>query len=517
MTTYTKTQATAAVSTAPQVHSVRGAPEPPAAGNQATTSTDTLAMLGVTFDAVTAEQAMDRVDEMIAARTPHYIVTPNVDFLVQAGRDRELHRILLEADLVLTDGAPLLWMSRWLRRPFPERVAGSDIVPRLLRRAESRGYRVFFLGGQETIGQQAVERIRRTHPGLAGVDHYSPPFADLLHMDQEEIQERIRQANPDLLFVCFGCPKQEKWIAMNHRQVGVPVCMGVGATIDFLAGHISRAPRWMRRAGLEWAYRLGHEPRRLFQRYLDDFRVFLPAATRQLWRMGRVRPGPGRDAHAVSGTVSGDASRLRLEGVVDADQVNQAVALASGGSSHARRTLLDLSGTSHLTSAGIGGLVRWRTRLRACGGELVLLAPSPAVREALGLMNLTEVFFTATDADGLEGHMPARFRAEGPRVAETNGHDVESVMTWHGEVTASEVDAVWKRFVLDFERRPARSTRLVLDLSGVRFMDSSGIGLLLRAQKHAARAAIRLTCDQAQPAVLNVLELTHTRQRLLGA
>ncbi|HEY6226057.1 MAG TPA: WecB/TagA/CpsF family glycosyltransferase, partial [Verrucomicrobiae bacterium] len=226
-----------------------------------------VAILGVPFDSVTTAETIEIIARMIESGEPHYIATANVDFLVQAAKDVELRRILFDAHLVLCDGTPLLWASRLLGNRLPERVAGSDVVPLLLKEAAEKGYRVYFLGAAPEVCAQAVEKLREQFPTLQIAGHYSPPYKPLVEMDHEDIISRIQAAKPDLLFVGFGCPKQEKWIKMHYQNLGVSVCVGVGGTIDFLAGHRRRAPMWMRKAGVEWIYRMAQEPRRLFKRY----------------------------------------------------------------------------------------------------------------------------------------------------------------------------------------------------------------------------------------------------------
>jgi N-acetylglucosaminyldiphosphoundecaprenol N-acetyl-beta-D-mannosaminyltransferase len=234
-------------------------------------------VLGVAFDAMTLAAAVERIEFMVASRRPHYVVTPNVDFLVQARRDPALHKILADAHLVLCDGKPLVWAARWLGSTLPSRVAGSDLVPVLLQKAEECGWRIFLLGGSEAAAAEAVRRIAAAHPSIPPVAHYSPPHRPLGEMNHAEIIGRVRAARPDLMLVCFGCPKQEKWMAQHYRSLGVPVMIGAGGTIDFLAGRLRRAPRWMQRTGTEWLFRLGQEPRRLYKRYVDDLLHFLPA------------------------------------------------------------------------------------------------------------------------------------------------------------------------------------------------------------------------------------------------
>src|SRR5262245_11661022 len=208
-----------------------------------------ISMLGVPFPHVTLAQTVARAEAMVAARNAPQIVTANVDFLVQARTDDELRRIFIDAPLVLCDGAPLVWASRLLGNPLPERVAGADLTPRLIEVAARKGWRLYFLGGAEAVTAQAVATLEARFPGVQICGHYSPPFVPLEEMDHDDIIRRVREARPDILFVSFGCPKAEKWIAQHASALGVPVMIGVGGTVDFLSGRIKRAPVWMQRAG----------------------------------------------------------------------------------------------------------------------------------------------------------------------------------------------------------------------------------------------------------------------------
>ena len=239
---------------------------------------------GLDFDAVTMNESLERIDTMIASGRPHQIATANVDFAFQASRDPELRRILAESALVVCDGAPLVWAARGKGTPLPERVAGSDMTPRLMAGAAEKGYRVYLLGGRPDVAEKAVKRLKSQYPALQIVGAYSPDFAPLDRMDHEGICARIRQANPDILLVSFGCPKQEKWIARNLHRIGSPVCIGVGATIDFLAGEVKRAPSWIGALGLEWVFRMLQEPRRLAGRYARNIPFFIRAIVSDLLR-----------------------------------------------------------------------------------------------------------------------------------------------------------------------------------------------------------------------------------------
>ena len=349
-----------------------------------------IAVLGVPIDHVTMVEAIELLERMVLSGRPHYFATANVDFLCQATKDPELHRILAEADLVLCDGAPVKWASGLLGDPLPERVAGADLVPLLLALAALRGYRVFFLGATSVSAADAVRRLKQEHPGLIIAGQYSPPFGPF---NDEEIIERIRAARPDILLVALGCPKQEKWIAAHYNALGVPVSGGVGATIDFIARRRTRAPLWMQRVGLEWAFRLACEPRRLFPRYSRDLRVFLYELGLQLLRQMR-RQESGR-SYKVDVERRQDWCLLKFPRHFAARQVFQASSLEECLDSE-QNLGLDLSSTMTIDSTGIGLLLWLRKLKRRQQRECVLLAPSAAVMRSLENMRLSGFFPVAT-------------------------------------------------------------------------------------------------------------------------
>jgi exopolysaccharide biosynthesis WecB/TagA/CpsF family protein len=255
---------------------------------QGTDMESLVAILGVPFHTLSLDGAVDRIEAMVNDGGSHYVVTPNVDFLVKTQRDADLRRILVCADLVLCDGKPIVWASHWLGGALPGRVAGSDLIPSLLQRAAERGWHIFLLGGSSEVAFDAAHRIGAAYPTLPVVSYFSPPYGPLHKMDNGLIADRIRAAKPDIVLVCMGCPKQEKWIWQNYASTGVPVMIGAGATIDFLAGRMARAPLWMQKCGMEWLFRFLQEPKRLARRYADDLVHFFPAILLQRWRQRRV-------------------------------------------------------------------------------------------------------------------------------------------------------------------------------------------------------------------------------------
>ncbi len=468
-----------------------------------------VAIFGVPFDPVSIDGALARIDAMIASRQPHYVVTANVDFLVQAHRDVELRRILLESDLVLCDGTPLLWASRWLGNALPERVAGSDLAPALVARAAQRGHRIFLLGAAPGVAAEAAARLRAAHPTLQLVGHYAPPFSALLEMDHAEIVRRVRAARPDILLVSFGCPKQEKWIAMHYRALGVPVAIGVGATIDFLAGRVRRAPEWMRRSGTEWIYRLLLEPRRLYKRYANDLLHFAPILARQ-WHRLRVRPAPSAATRAPL-IVAANWCHVDAGAALTRASLEREAAFWQALPARVGHCLLDVSRVTQVDATGIAFLARWRRQLQARGYQLVLLAPAAPLARALATLRLADYFPVADDAAEALRHAEAA--ATQPPVL----HDSAArSLAWCGEIVAANAEDVWQVTIGHVQAFAAQSTRLVIiDLARLRFIDSAGASLMLRLKRWAQQFPAEILFTHAQPNVRNVLRLTRLDQLLL--
>lgn len=215
------------------------------------------------------------IEKMIVERRKSYIVAINVDVVMKIESDPYLKRIADEADMVLVDGKPLVWIAKWHKHPVKAKISGSDLVPLLCERAARKGYTVFILGGKDGVADQARRKLENELPGIRIVGTYGPPLG--FEKDEQELDKINRvicQAHPDLLIACFGCPKQEKWIYENYRKYDAAVSVCAGATVDFLAGNVNRAPKWMSEHGLEWFYRFTQEPKRLFKRYfVDDMKI----------------------------------------------------------------------------------------------------------------------------------------------------------------------------------------------------------------------------------------------------
>jgi len=245
----------------------------------------------VAFDKVTMSEAVARILRMTKRRDrARYVCTGNLDHLVIAERDPEFRDAYKRADLVVADGAPVVWLSRIASpAPLPERVAGSDLFWELAKLSEETGVTLFFLGGVPGAADGAAEAVRARHPGARIVGTHCPPHATFdTDEEQETIRRVVRRAQPDILLVAFGAPKQEKWIAKNKDRLGVPVSIGVGGSFEMASGIKRRAPVWLQKTGLEWLYRFAQEPTRLFKRYfVDDLPYLARSAARAFGR--RVR------------------------------------------------------------------------------------------------------------------------------------------------------------------------------------------------------------------------------------
>jgi exopolysaccharide biosynthesis WecB/TagA/CpsF family protein len=231
---------------------------------------------GVPIDAVDMPTAISRLRSAIGAGRLIQVLTINLDFLVRAQRDPGLMRIFQRTDLNLADGAPVVWLGRLLGVEMPGRIAGADLVPAMIRDLAQSGARLFLLGGEGGVAALAGERLAREYPGIVIAGTYEPPRASIANLNNSEILARIAEARSDVLLVALGHPKQERWIDLHRDQLSVSVAIGVGCVLDLIAGKSSRAPRWMQALGMEWLYRLAHEPGRLVGRYVTDAAWLLP-------------------------------------------------------------------------------------------------------------------------------------------------------------------------------------------------------------------------------------------------
>ncbi len=215
-------------------------------------------ILGVAFDNVTMEEALDRAEELMAAGGPHLVVTPNAEIVQQAKGNEAFSKLIAGADLVIPDGVGVIYASRILGRPLKGRVPGVDLAAGLMARMAGTGKKLFLLGAKPGVAQEAAARLTRTYPGLTVCGTHDGYFKE-----DGPVADAIRAAGADVVFVCLGAPKQEQWIAANGAATGASLLIGLGGSLDVFAGRVERAPEGWQKVGLEWLYRAIKEPARL--------------------------------------------------------------------------------------------------------------------------------------------------------------------------------------------------------------------------------------------------------------
>ena len=249
-------------------------------------------LFGIKIDSLRMSEALDRIAQWVnQSAFPikgqcKYVVTPNVDHTVLLQGNEELQAAYVDANMILADGHPIVWASKLLRKPLPERVPGSELVPKLFSRFNESGQplKVFLLGAAPGVAVRAAQNMSKTWPNVEAVGVYSPPMGFEKSPDETEIiLGRIALCQPDIVVVGLGAPKQEIWVHQHADKMTAKAAFCVGATIDFLAGEKQRAPVWMQRVGVEWLHRMLSEPKRLVKRYAKDAWVFPQLVLRQMF------------------------------------------------------------------------------------------------------------------------------------------------------------------------------------------------------------------------------------------
>lgn len=439
-----------------------------------------LVLFGIPFHDVTFEETLAWCVARMRGGPPACLATANVDFLMQATQDPELQRILLEADLVIADGQPIVTLSGKFGPPLRERVTGSDLTPLLAAACAREGFRVFLLGGAPGVAEKAAAVLVARNPGLVIAGTYSPPLAGILDMDHADLLARLRAAKPHLLLVAFGAPKQEKFINLHVRSWNIPLAIGIGGTLDFLAGAQTRAPRWVQKSGFEWLWRMGTNPKRLFKRYAGNIGFM----GRTLARVRALQALPAGQPYGLEpGLAWEELDRL----VAGADTV----------------PLFNLGARDWLTSEELGRLVEATRRLRARGGHLVVHGGTPRVERLLtesGLTRYLEYRATLEQAGGRRVELCDDQRAGAVDIGARYLHlrlpaelNVAQLARW-----TPQVDAAW----LDSLRWVA------VDASGMTFMDSAGLGWLIALRKRCQEKNIQFSSRGFQGSPRQTLRLT---------
>jgi N-acetylglucosaminyldiphosphoundecaprenol N-acetyl-beta-D-mannosaminyltransferase len=457
-------------------------------------------ILGVPVDNLTMAEALDRFEVFVESGRvdgrSRQVVTVNADFVKNGLGDPELRFLLQDADLATADGMPLVWGARLLNVPLKGRLAGSDLVPRLAERAAQKGYSIFLLGGARGVAALAAQKLQARYPGLKIAGLLAPPVSSVLEMDPT-ILESIRAARPDILLVAFGNPKQEKWIGMYKKELAVPVMMGVGGSLDFVAGMTHRAPAWMQRSGLEWLFRLIQEPGRLWRRYVSDLAMFGVFFTRQWWVMRRG--GTYADRLPTTELVlAGRTAIIRVAGSLTVANYGKFNGLVEQALATTPCILVNMAETRFMDSAAIGSLVHFAKRARDAGGELALVQVPRAIRTALSMLRLIEFLTIYPTLEAALAVSPTAERAASvsvpsdPVVAAAQA----GAIPWTVVKGARRLDATTAPDMIKIGAASlARHRYLILDLSETVILTSAGLSALAHLNRLAQEqhGALRVT------------------------
>ena len=239
-------------------------------------------VIGIPFHSVSLGEAIEECARCMNQAQPRYIVTPNLDFTYQAYQSNELRSILFHAYRVFCDGKPIVWLSKLFGGTLKERIAGADLLAPLLEWCSQNEKSVYLMGSTLPILESATKKALQLNPNLKICGYTSPPVAPIEEWDNSNIIKKIKEKKPDLLLLFLGCPKQELWINKYYQECGVPLSIGLGASLNFFSGKQKRAPKLFQKIGLEWLWRIFLEPRWLYERYSRNIVFILWAMFKQL-------------------------------------------------------------------------------------------------------------------------------------------------------------------------------------------------------------------------------------------
>jgi N-acetylglucosaminyldiphosphoundecaprenol N-acetyl-beta-D-mannosaminyltransferase len=461
-------------------------------------------LLGLPFHDLTLAETLDYCTTAMQDDHPRFLVTANVDFTTQAYQDPDLRKIVFFADRVVCDGMPLVWLSRWFGYPLRERVTGSDMVPQLLAICAAQGHSVYFFGSDLATLVEAKAIVETRYPGLkvAGLD--SPPHGAVIEWDNEALCAKMRASGARLLLVCLGCPKQERWIWAHHRESGIPLSIGVGASLDFITGKQKRAPRWMQKTGMEWFWRMSGSPTRLVSRYSKDLAFLLQAAWQQALSQRRRRILGGSVQQQSPQELPQEPPLLRI--AWRGDLQKRGLTDAPLPETIAAPVVLDASGVTFMDSAGLGQLALLIRLCRGAQQPLVVVQPAAAFTMAVRAVRMDSLFpMLATEAaasDWLRQH-----HASGGIHKQTV--DGVAWVSFNRPLDALYHDEMMAILEAAIANNPQPLRKLVVDLREVTFIDSRAVGGLIRLWKTLTAMGGQLFLAGANPTLREIIRLLH--------
>lgn len=334
-------------------------------------------LLGLPFDAVTLKEAAAIISESIEQQTPCFVSTPNLNFTVMAQDDPEFYNSVIESDLVVADGMPLIWVAKLLNLPIEERVAGSDLFAYLSNQPRERKIRVFFFGGESGIAEKAHHELNKTSPGMESCGFYDPGFVSIEAMSSQSIIEHINTCEPDFIVVALGAKKGQRWIMQNRDSLNAPVISHLGAVINFVAGSVQRAPEKWQRFGIEWLWRIKQEPK-LYKRYFGDGLRFIQMLLTQTFPLSIYRKKLERNVDASNAEVLADTLAhhedfmVSLKGNISAEQLPELDSAFKTALEKNKNIIIDGQNIQNLSMDVLAGLMILQGRLRNQNKQMLL-------------------------------------------------------------------------------------------------------------------------------------------------
>lgn len=354
-------------------------------------SRDLWCILGLPFDRLSLAQAAARMQRAASHRQRCFLSTPNLNFAVACLDDAAFRNSVIQSDLSVADGMPLVWIARALGVPIKERVAGSSLFQALREQRPPAGQaplRVFFFGGPPGVAQQADQQLNASPAGLRSVGYASPGFGSIEEMSQPETLARINASQADFLVVALGAKKGQAWIQHNLAQLRTPLVSHLGAVVNFVAGTVSRAPRWAQKSGLEWLWRIKEEPK-LWRRYRDDGMALLRLlATRVLPAMwaARQRPAPTAfDQAEIACRRSQGDCEVMLGGALGAPNIARLRAALTQAAPGHDAVLIDCTRLHYIDGAALASLMLLYGHCARQGRPWAMINVSAGVRRQLQL------------------------------------------------------------------------------------------------------------------------------------
>jgi N-acetylglucosaminyldiphosphoundecaprenol N-acetyl-beta-D-mannosaminyltransferase len=344
-------------------------------------------LLGLPFDAITLEQTAFEILSAANKHQPCFLSTPNLNFLCAAQTDNSFRKSVINSDLSIADGFPIVVAAKILGIPLLERVAGSDLIEHLYRRNTNSPLKIFFFGGEPGVGALASQKINQKPAGLLAVGHYAPGFGSVDEMSTPEIIDTINQCDVEFLFVSLGAKKGQAWIEKNRHQLNAPVISHLGAVINFFAGSVQRAPVLVQRLSLEWLWRIYQEPV-LWRRYYADGMRFLGLLLCNVfpyWFWLKFLQPKASD-QTVEITVlkePGEIKPISLTGYCTVLTISPLREAFKKAASEKRDVVLDLKDVTIIDSAFLGLCLVLYKHLKASGHTLKLINPNKDVRRIL--------------------------------------------------------------------------------------------------------------------------------------